>query len=112
MPNRLGQVFTNILENACRYVAPPGLLEISGQTDGHQMTVVFQDSGPGVPEAALPRLFDRLFRVESSRNRESGGSGLGLSICRRIVESHNGRIWAQKSPIGGLTIGISFPLTS
>lgn len=108
--DRLGQVFTNILENVFRYVESPGVLKISGQSDAHLLTLYFHDSGPGVPAAALPRLFDRLFRVDTSRNRESGGSGLGLSICRRIVESHNGRIWAQQSPMGGLTIGISLPL--
>jgi two-component system sensor histidine kinase BaeS len=63
-----------------------------------------------VPEEALPRLFDRLYRVDTSRNRDSGGSGLGLSICRHIIENHGGRIWAQRSPQGGLAIEIQLPL--
>lgn len=109
--DRLGQVFGNILENVCKYVHPPGTLSISGQADDHELIFRFQDSGPGVPEEALPRLFDRLFRVDASRNRDSGGSGLGLSICRYIIESHGGRIWAQRSPEGGLSIGIRLPLT-
>jgi len=107
----MAQVFTNIFENACRYVHSPGTLCISGRADDHFLTVHFEDSGPGVPDEALPRLFDRLYRVDSSRDRNSGGSGLGLSICRHIVEKHNGRIWAQHSPAGGLSIGIRLPLT-
>ncbi len=109
--NRLGQVFTNILENACKYMRSPGTLKISGETGDHFLTLYFQDSGPGVPKDALPRLFDRLYRVDASRNRNSGGSGLGLAICRHIIENHSGRIWAQISPSGGLAIGISLPLT-
>ena len=108
--DRLRQVFSNICENACKYVHPPGTLNISGQVDGHALTFRFQDSGPGVPEETLPRLFDRLFRVEASRNRDSGGSGLGLSICRQIIENHDGRIWAQRSPQGGLSIEFQLPL--
>jgi two-component system sensor histidine kinase BaeS len=108
--DRLGQVFTNLFENVFRYVASPGSLKISGAVENHLLTILFEDSGPGVPEEALPRLFDRLYRVEASRNRASGGSGLGLSICRHIIEIHGGSIWAAKSPQGGLSIGIHLPL--
>jgi two-component system sensor histidine kinase BaeS len=108
--HRLGQVFTNILENVCKYVQPPGVLRISGRTDTRFLTFSFQDSGPGVPEEALPRLFDRLYRLETSRSRDWGGSGLGLSICRHIIENHDGKIWAEKSPAGGLAIVIELPL--
>jgi two-component system sensor histidine kinase BaeS len=107
---RLGQVFTNILENACKYMSSPGTLKISCQTDDRFLNLYFEDTGPGVPENALPQLFDRLFRVESSRSRDSGGSGLGLSICRQIIENHDGKIWADSSTLGGLCIGISLPL--
>jgi two-component system sensor histidine kinase BaeS len=110
--DRLAQVFTNILENACRYVQSTGLIEVSGHVDAHELTIYFQDSGPGVPDDALPRLFDRLYRVDASRSRESGGSGLGLSICLQIIEGHSGRIWADKSTLGGLSIGITLPITA
>ena len=70
----------------------------------------FQDSAPGVPEDELERLFERLYRVESSRNRNSGGAGLGLSICRNIVEAHGGTISAQTSPLGGVGITVRLPL--
>lgn len=109
-PDRLGQVFANILDNACKYVQAPGVLKISATADERRLHLYFQDSGPGVPEEALPRLFDRLYRVDTSRSRHTGGSGLGLSICRRIIENHGGRIRAEKSPMGGLGIRIELPL--
>ena len=108
--DRLGQVFINLLENDYKYVQSPGTLKITADADNHFLTFYFQNSGPGVPKDALPRLFDRLYRVDTSRNRGTGGSGLGLSICRHIVENHSGRIWAQSSPMGGLSIGIRLPL--
>ncbi len=110
--DRLGQVFTNILDNACKYVQSPGTLTLSGKVKDRFLTLYFQDSGPGVPDEALPRLFDRLYRVDTSRNRESGGSGLGLSICLHIIEHHNGRIWAEKNAMGGLTFIIRLPMDS
>jgi len=108
--DRLGQVFANILDNACKYMNPPGVLDVFAFRDDQYLTIYFEDTGPGVPEDALPRLFDRLYRVENSRSRESGGSGLGLSICRQIIEDHSGRIWAANSSKGGLAIGIELPL--
>jgi len=108
--NRLEQVFTNIFDNACKYVPSGGCLKIAGECRDQSLVLIFADSGPGVPGDALPRLFDRLFRVDASRNRSSGGSGLGLSICQHIVQNHGGRIWAEQSPLGGLAIGIALPL--
>lgn len=109
-PHRLEQVFTNIFENTCRYVPSPGILKIVGGVEDRLVTFVLTDSGPGVPEDSLPRLFDRLYRADSSRSRDSGGSGLGLSICRHIIENHGGRIWAEKSSLGGLAVCIELPL--
>jgi two-component system sensor histidine kinase BaeS len=74
--------------------------------------LIFSDSGPGVAEHELPKLFDRFYRVESSRNRHLGGAGLGLAICSNIVEAHNGTITAQSSPLKGLAIRIEFPVSS
>jgi two-component system sensor histidine kinase BaeS len=73
-----------ILKNVCKYAHSPGMLKISAQADEGAITLRFEDSGPGVPDEALPRLFERLYRLDASRNRETGGSGLGLSICRYI----------------------------
>ena len=74
-----------------------------------RVNIDFQDSAPDVPEDLLPRLFERLFRVESSRSRDRGGAGLGLALCRTIVEAHAGTITAKPSPLGGLWIAITFP---
>lgn len=107
---RLQQLFKNLLENSLRYTDKPGILRISTRLEGHNVLIVFQDSPPGVPDDALPRLFERLYRVESSRNRATGGAGLGLSICHNIVEAHSGQMSATHSPLGGLEIRISLPL--
>lgn len=108
--DRLRQVFTNIIENSVQYVEKPGQLMIRAWTADHQVFISFEDSGPGVPDQALPYLFDRLTRVESSRSRASGGSGLGLAICKSIVESHGGSIQAANSAQGGLRLVIEFNL--
>lgn len=111
-PDRLQQLFSNLLENSLRYSDGSGLLEIEVVMGREQMQVIFQDSGPGVPDEHLPRLFERLYRVDSSRSRSNGGVGLGLAICRNIVEAHQGRIAAQHAPYGGLAVVIELPLHS
>ncbi|MFA7061798.1 MAG: ATP-binding protein [Pedobacter sp.] len=108
-PERLRQLFSNLLDNALKYTDSGGRLQIALQQQDSIVAVDFQDSEPGVPVAELNKLFDRLYRVESSRNRSTGGAGLGLSICRNIVEAHGGSITAQTSPLGGLWIRIELP---
>ena len=108
-PERLHQLFANLLDNALKYTDGGGRLEIGLLRHDNMVTVDFRDSAPGVPPADLDRLFDRLYRVESSRNRSTGGAGLGLAICRSIVEAHGGSITAQASPLGGLWISVRLP---
>ena len=72
----------------------------------------FEDSPPDVPDTALPRLFERLYRVESSRNRATGGAGIGLSICHNIVTAHDGSISAHHAALGGLEIRVRLPLNT
>jgi two-component system, OmpR family, sensor histidine kinase BaeS len=110
--NRLKQVFSNILENTLRYADSPGTLKIWHQHTTTELTVHFMDSGPGVPEESLARLFDRLYRVDASRTREGGGSGLGLAICKSIIEALGGQIRAANAPAAGLWITMVFPLSS
>ncbi|MBL1140550.1 MAG: HAMP domain-containing protein [Proteobacteria bacterium] len=107
---RVQQLFTNIVMNSLTYTNAPGTLKVKVTTDNNSITIDFMDSSPGVTEEESPKLFDRLYRADSSRNRKSGGSGLGLSICHNIVEAHDGGISAKASPLGGLWISISFPL--
>lgn len=108
--DRLRQVFTNLLENTLRYTNPGGRLRITGGLSGMNLVMRLEDSEPAPPAAALPRLFDRFFRAETSRSRAHGGSGLGLAICKSIVEAHGGRISAGQSELGGLAIRIQLPL--
>lgn len=108
---RLKQLFANLFENTLRYTDPGGELTVDiGCTNG-SVVIDFQDSKPGVSDKDLDKLFDRLYRVETSRNRESGGSGLGLAISKNIVEAHGGTISAQHSQLGGLLIRITLPIS-
>lgn len=110
--DRLAQLFSNLLENTLNYTDSPGALKIYERHDADNLTICFEDSAPGVPEQTLDRLFDRLYRVDKSRNRELGGSGLGLAICKQIVESHGGKIMAGPASTGGLLIRVEFPLNA
>jgi two-component system sensor histidine kinase BaeS len=107
---RLTQLFSNLLENTLRYADAPGVLRIIHEIAPGRLLLHIEDSGPGVPEESLGRLFDRLYRVDKARSRAQGGSGLGLAICKSIVESFGGRIEASNAPTGGLRISIAFPL--
>jgi len=106
----LHQLFTNLAENSYRYTDTGGHCEIHVGAEGNRAIVEVHDSAPGVPEDALPHLFDRLYRVDTSRSRALGGSGLGLSICKNLVEAHGGEISVHASPLGGLSVRVSLPL--
>lgn len=109
-PRRLRQLFANLFENSCRYTDAGGALRVQARREGRQTLIDLHDSAPGVGDEQLPRLFDRFFRAEPSRSRRSGGAGLGLSICQRIVEAHEGRIEARLSPMGGLWLRVALPV--
>ena len=110
--DRIGQLFANLLTNSLRYTEENGKLEINVRQKTKSVEIEFNDSVPAVSDEDMPRLFDRLFRVESSRSRVTGGTGLGLAICKNIVEAHQGSISATSSPYGGLQIKIELPLVS
>lgn len=107
---RLKQLFMNLLENSWRYTDAGGYLEITTNVGGDFVTIEFQDSKPGVSAQDMERLFERFYRVEGSRNRSSGGAGLGLTISRKIVDAHEGIISAHPSALGGLLIRIRLPV--
>ena len=106
---RLSQLLDNLLTNSQRYTDAPGRIRIAVTSDAKSVRLAVDDTAPGVPASALPHLFDRLFRVESSRNHAVGGAGLGLSIAKAIVEAHHGRIVVESSPLGGLHVGVELP---
>lgn len=106
---RLAQVFGNLLQNTLRYTDPPGRLAITVHRVSGRVLVDWQDSKPGVPDEDLPRLTDRLFRVDPSRSRAGGGSGLGLAIVKAIIDAHHGTLVARRSTLGGLWWEIDLP---
>ena len=108
--DRLTQLFSNLLENTLRYADVSARLKIWHSRLQNRLTIYIEDSGPGVPEKSVAHLFDRLYRVDKSRGRSQGGSGLGLSICKSIVENLGGEIRAANGPTGGLQIEIVLPL--
>jgi two-component system sensor histidine kinase BaeS len=107
---RLQQVLGNLLQNTLRYCDAPARLRVSVSAQGAWARLRWEDSAPGVAPEDLPRLTERLFRVDASRSRESGGSGLGLAIVRAIVEGHGGRLQASASALGGLCWDLELPL--
>lgn len=107
---RLHQLFLNLFNNSINYTETPGKIHAQLSTDEQQVIFVIEDSAPGVDPILHEKLFERLYRAESSRSRETGGAGLGLSICRNIVDAHGGRITIENSELGGLKISVYLPL--
>ncbi len=93
-PDRLHEVFLNLLQNAIQYTPQGGTITVSGEVDpAHDMVgITIQDTGIGIPHTDLPRIFERFYRVDKARSRASGGTGLGLAIVKHIIELHHGRI--------------------
>lgn len=107
---RLNQLFSNVLENSLRYTHAPGDVHIQAEQQADGLHVFIDDSAPGVASEHLPHLCERLYRVDPSRSRALGGSGLGLALCERIAQAHHGTIQAQHSPLGGVRIHVMLPL--
>ena len=110
--NRMRQLFANLFQNSIRYSDENGQVSIRCESQQDSLSIQWCDSSPGVSDEALPKLFNRLYRVDPSRDRKSGGAGLGLSICKNIVKAHNGSISAQHAQLGGLCVIITLPLTN
>lgn len=128
-PARLTQVLGNLLDNALRHTESGGAITVDCQaatlaalalppayrpvkilpTPG--LAVIVRDTGCGIPAADLPHLFERFYRVDSSRNRQSGGRGLGLAIVRQIITAHGGHVWTHSTEGQGSTFGFWLPIT-
>jgi two-component system, OmpR family, phosphate regulon sensor histidine kinase PhoR len=109
-PDRLIQVLTNLIDNAIKFTPEGGWVDVALRDDGTDAMVSVSDSGRGIPQDDLPRVFDRFYRVERSRSREAGGTGLGLAIAKHIVEAHGGRIAVASRPGRGTTFTVALPL--
>ncbi len=107
---RLQQVLHNLLENAMRYTEPGGRITVRVEAAPGEALLSVSDTGVGIPEADLPYVFERFFRSKGSRATNPGGSGLGLSIVRWIVEAHKGRVTVESQLGKGSTFTVRLPV--
>ena len=94
---RILQVLTNLIGNALQYTPENGSVTVSVERDKNEARISVIDTGDGIPAEHLARIFDRFYRVDKSRSRARGGSGIGLTIAKHLIESHDGRIWAESA---------------
>jgi two-component system, OmpR family, sensor histidine kinase VicK len=99
-PDRIQQVLGNLLSNAAKYSPDGGPIRLSSRVTRGLIEVCVEDSGVGIPDKSLERVFERFYRIESLLHREVRGTGLGLAISKQIVEAHGGRIWAESAGLG------------
>jgi signal transduction histidine kinase len=108
-PDRLQQTIGILISNALRYTPPQGSITVAAKTDRASVTIEVADTGSGIAPEDVPHIFDRFYRADKSRARESGGSGLGLAIAKSIVEAHGGSIEAASPPGQGTYLIIRLP---
>jgi len=108
-PPRLKQVVVNLVDNAIKYTGAGGSIEISVMPEGNYAVLRVKDTGIGIPEEMLPRVFDRFFRADKARSRDVGGSGLGLSIVRSICQAHGGDVTLESREGHGTTVAVRLP---
>ncbi len=110
---RLSQVLSNLLSNALRHTPQGGQISVAArQVDGGEVRIAVQDDGEGIPVDELPHVFERFYRTDHARSRDTGGSGLGLAIARSLVEAHGGRIWAESVEGEGSTFAFTLPVAT
>ncbi len=106
---KIMQVFLNLLHNAIRYTPPDGKIKITAESHDEELWVMIKDSGVGMPPEDLERVFERFYRVEKTRSRDYGGTGLGLPIAQKFIDAHGGRIWLESSLGEGTRAWFSLP---
>lgn len=111
-PMRIRQVLLNLVGNALRHTPAGGAITLTALAVEGAIRVSVRDTGPGISPEDLPRIFDRFYRGDSSRARDSGGHGLGLAIVKRWVELHGGRVWAENHPDGGARFSFTLPMAT
>jgi two-component system sensor histidine kinase ResE len=109
-PDRVHQVFQNLIDNAVIHVEEGGHIRITTELEDGYVRVSVSDDGEGIPEKDLPHIFNRFYRVDSSRSRSSGGTGLGLTIAKELVEAHGGEIEVSSERGQGATFSFTLPL--
>ncbi len=108
-PAKMHDVLRNLVENACAYTPEGSRIDLEAAPDATHVRLTVSDTGSGIPEGELPRIFERFYRIDKARSRESGGTGLGLSIVRHLVELHGGQVSANNRPEGGARFTITLP---
>jgi two-component system sensor histidine kinase SenX3 len=106
---QLTSMFANLVENAVKYTPPGGRVEVAAESDGREVVVRVSDTGIGISEEYLARIFERFYRVDKARSKQTGGTGLGLSIVRHIAENHGGRVTVESTPGEGSTFTVYLP---
>jgi two-component system, OmpR family, sensor histidine kinase SenX3 len=106
---QLTSMFTNLIDNAIKYTPPGGKVEVTGGSGETEVFVRISDTGIGIDEGKLPRIFERFYRVDKARSKATGGTGLGLSIVRHIVENHGGRVTVESEVGEGSTFTVYLP---
>jgi signal transduction histidine kinase len=107
--NRIGRVLDNLVSNAMRHTTSGGSISITAQRADNNIVVEVRDTGEGLDPKDIPHLFDRFYRGDKSRNRATGGVGLGLAIAKGFVEAHHGTILAEAAPDGGARFIFTLP---
>ncbi|MFL6514492.1 MAG: sensor histidine kinase [Chthoniobacterales bacterium] len=110
-PTRLQEVLYNLLDNAVKYSHAGGKIRLEAIRRDDNVEISVSDTGIGIPEADLPRIFERFYRADKARSRELGGTGLGLSIVKHIAQMHGGRVEAESTPEGGTRVRVILPLS-
>ncbi len=108
--DKFRQILLNLLDNAVKFNKPGGRIIVTSKASEEELRISIQDTGLGMPEEDLPRIFERFYRVDKARNRGTGGTGLGLSIVKHLVEAHGGRIACQSGLEQGSTFTLTFPV--
>jgi len=108
-PAKLHDVLRNLVENACAYTPEGSRIELAAASDATHVRLTVADTGHGIPDVELARIFERFYRVDKARSRDSGGTGLGLSIVRHLVELHGGVVSAGNRPEGGAVFTVTLP---
>jgi two-component system sensor histidine kinase SenX3 len=106
---QLSSMFTNLVDNAVKYTPPGGRVEVTGSFEGSEIVIRVSDTGIGIPEGKLPRIFERFYRVDKARSKETGGTGLGLSIVKHVAENHGGRVTVESTLGEGSTFTVYLP---
>jgi two-component system phosphate regulon sensor histidine kinase PhoR len=109
-PDAMNQVFGNLVENALKYAKDGKRIRVGARLLENEVEFSVQDFGPGIASEHLGRIFERFYRVDKARSRESGGTGLGLAIVKHIVQAHGGRIWAESELGAGAAFHFTLPL--